>query len=498
MDLKHTTVSPILDRLNAMHLRLLISAATAAALLCFSPPARTQPLNNGNFNVELYQGPVLGSTRVIGLAGAYTAIAEEAIGIPFNPASVANRTHYSVKNFDWDINFTYLKPGLLEGDNFDFDNNKRSFLTDYHIFNYGALIQYKGFGFGLYVRSQVVSFEDKSATPRLYSATLQLGQIDFGYALWKHQIVIGGGLRAGYFSLQEKDVADGERFRTSTLGLEAGAVFRPLRWPFRIAVTAAVPVYGWIDKKFEDATFFLPKGVQTPWEIRVGATYCFCFKKKYNVLPGYLKPKPKKVRKKKARPRPARPVVPPPAPGTPPAKKHAPAEKISAPPPPAGGKPTGNKPTGHEPSIGPSRPAEPPPAESGKAKKPARRRKKPRRGGYYILVSAQMVILGPLKKTIGTDAFFEQIYERTGRGVDVGAHLGVEAEVWRNRLRLRGGGYWEPSRFEHYAGRMHGTFGLELRLFDFKLWGPRSLSLSSSLDLASRYNNVSFSVGFWH
>jgi hypothetical protein len=121
-----------------------------------------------------------------------------------------------------------------------------------------------------------------------------------------------------------------------------------------------------------------------------------------------------------------------------------------------------------------------------------------RRGGFYFLVSAELVLIGPVEKAIGTDAFFEQIYERTGREVNVSARLGVESEVWRRRLRLRAGTYFEPSRFDNHYGRVHGTFGFELRLFDFKAWGPRSLGFSSAVDLASRYSNVSVSLGFWH
>jgi hypothetical protein len=59
-------------------------------------------------------------------------------------------------------------------------------------------------------------------------------------------------------------------------------------------------------------------------------------------------------------------------------------------------------------------------------------------------------------------------------------------------LRVRGGAYLEPSRTG--AGyRLHGTFGLEVRV---PCW-PWDLQVALAADAARMYTNASFSVGFW-
>ncbi len=68
---------------------------------------------------------------------------------------------------------------------------------------------------------------------------------------------------------------------------------------------------------------------------------------------------------------------------------------------------------------------------------------------------------------------------------------------WKpGRLRLRGGTYWEPSRFDGVDGRLHYTFGAELALFQFPLLGEHRLDLSFTGDVAARYRNVGISIGF--
>ena len=66
-----------------------------------------------------------------------------------------------------------------------------------------------------------------------------------------------------------------------------------------------------------------------------------------------------------------------------------------------------------------------------------------------------------------------------------------------NWLRVRGGTYYEPSRYPDIASRAHGTAGVELRLFEFQAWGRRRASLSAAGDWASRYSSVALSLGFW-
>ena len=48
-------------------------------------------IQTSGYTVDLFQGPVLATTRITALGGAYTAIAEGTEGIPFNPAAASFR-----------------------------------------------------------------------------------------------------------------------------------------------------------------------------------------------------------------------------------------------------------------------------------------------------------------------------------------------------------------------------------------------------------------------
>ncbi len=74
---------------------------------------------------------------------------------------------------------------------------------------------------------------------------------------------------------------------------------------------------------------------------------------------------------------------------------------------------------------------------------------------------------------------------------------GFDWEMIPGRFRLRGGSYWEPSRYDGVDGRVHGTFGLELRVFEVDIWGLRRGRITLTGDLARDYSNLGLSVGLW-
>jgi hypothetical protein len=435
-----------------------LTALAASVLLLTCSAARgaePPPLTESDFNIDLFQGPVIGSTRVIGLGGAYAAVSEGAVGIPFNPAAVAHRPYHSRSWFDWDIAFDFLLPGLFQASDFDFDNNGSSTSPDFIVWNLGGMLQFGSFGVGLYFRGQtfeVTAEEQQPASTVERSLTVGLWQIQLsaGYAVLDHQLVLGGGLKAGLFSITEPNT--GTLFQTVAGGGEVGLLYRPKRWPFRLAAAFTSPLAtANTQQQCEEqqncpSGMIMPGGVGLPWEVRVGATYCLS-SRPFNPVPPMQRKKKKKKEQK-------------PAPGTPPSTR--PAESEAEEP---------------EPAPDPDRDY---------------------LGGFYLLVTAELGVTGPLDDAIGIDGYLQQVRETAAESVVLSPRLGVETEVWRRRLRLRAGGYWEPSRFADRSGRMHGTFAFDLRLFDFSLWGEWSIRFASAVDLAVRYSNLSLSLGFWH
>ncbi|MBA3454537.1 MAG: hypothetical protein H0T42_15715 [Deltaproteobacteria bacterium] len=120
------------------------------------------------------------------------------------------------------------------------------------------------------------------------------------------------------------------------------------------------------------------------------------------------------------------------------------------------------------------------------------------RDEHSLTVTTDVLVTGSSPNAFGIEAFGLQQLQRSGRHSALSVRIGAEVEAVPGRLRLRTGSYWEPERFVDQGGRLHFTFGVELRVFEFWLIGTRRGRLSFTGDVASRYRNVAMSVGFWH
>jgi hypothetical protein len=125
-------------------------------------------------------------------------------------------------------------------------------------------------------------------------------------------------------------------------------------------------------------------------------------------------------------------------------------------------------------------------------------------GGYFrdeksVTLAADLIITGSSENAFGLEAFGQHELQRSGRHPSFGVRGGAEYEWLPGRLRVRGGSYWEPNRFVGVPGRLHLTFGIELRVFQFWFWGTmRRGRVSLTSDFAERYRNGGLSIGFWH
>jgi len=124
-------------------------------------------------------------------------------------------------------------------------------------------------------------------------------------------------------------------------------------------------------------------------------------------------------------------------------------------------------------------------------------------GGYWrderaLEIVADVVVTGASDNAFGLESFGRKDLLRSGRHIAISPRVGAEYEWLPGRLRLRLGSYWEPERFVDVGGRLHATFGIEARVFQFKFFGPRRGRITLTGDVAQRYANVGFSVGFWH
>jgi hypothetical protein len=121
-----------------------------------------------------------------------------------------------------------------------------------------------------------------------------------------------------------------------------------------------------------------------------------------------------------------------------------------------------------------------------------------------LLLAADLVIAGHTPGGYGIEAFSRKQLQPSGRNVGVSPRAGVEYEWVPGRFRIRGGTYWEPSRFrdpegDDIDGRIHITLGFDVRVWSFCFWNERyRLRLSATSDGARKYGNGGLSIGFWH
>jgi len=119
----------------------------------------------------------------------------------------------------------------------------------------------------------------------------------------------------------------------------------------------------------------------------------------------------------------------------------------------------------------------------------------------YALIAGEVVVSGPTNDGVGLEGFLRGVRDASGRDVTVSVRLGVELEPWANRLKVRCGGYYEPSRFESGNGRMHATAGFDLHVFDWSVFGlldETAWRLSMVADVAHRYFDWGIGIGVWH
>ena len=111
----------------------------------------------------------------------------------------------------------------------------------------------------------------------------------------------------------------------------------------------------------------------------------------------------------------------------------------------------------------------------------------------YALVSADLIFIGSVSNGIGVRSYLDNKAQASGESAIVAARMGAESEVMPNRLQVRTGAYFEPSRFANSVGRMHWTIGGDVRVTAWWDW-----RINFMADLAPAYQNYALGFGLWH
>ncbi|MBF5041625.1 hypothetical protein FGE12_04440 [Aggregicoccus sp. 17bor-14] len=185
----------------------------------------------------------MGSSRVVGLGGAYVGIAEGAEGFNSNVASVAHRAAKLDRDWDWGFTLSWLAVPFTNPEHKDLDNDGQpdDALEQRQLLG-GVQLQYRGYGLGFTVRNSHAAFcavqgcgsegrIDTSLTTSLLAGGFALGQDDFLMAFG----IYAAEARFGYL---------GETWRYGGTGLAFDFLFRPHGRSYRVGAAVRPEVVG--------------------------------------------------------------------------------------------------------------------------------------------------------------------------------------------------------------------------------------------------------------
>ena len=420
-------------------------------LLCVTRETRAQleegePIANSDFSVDASQGPITGSTRVIGLGGAFVAIAQGAEGTSRNPAAVAVRLPHSWHAWDYNrsIDFgiaswlpqtDFLNSSEAEGETTQVKQDSLLFAS------IAANLYYlrAGIGFAAEGRRQALQRQDSMAglSPTKLRGNFGVFHASLGYGFGQGQVVVGAGPRITGLSLRGTS-GDSDLVSAVGVGTQAGAVVKLNHAQWRVGLVAKSSVNPGTTSDEQpvavddDTELWRPEKVTLPWEVAFGFAYQFGPRSLnlpfVSAVDGVKDDDPKSA--------------------------------------------------------------------------VALRKRYLELSRSYLLVSTELLVVGTTSDSVSLASAIEGTVRRSGEELAWSPRLGVESEVIPHYLTLRAGSYLESGRMRVSDARWHATLGFDVKLFAWDMFGILTdfdeWTFSAAADVAEHYLNTSFSIGIWH
>ncbi|MEM7137692.1 MAG: hypothetical protein AAF500_14005 [Myxococcota bacterium] len=464
------------------------------------------PINTSNYTIDLTRGVVIGTSRVTGLAGAATSLAEGVEGGLQNPAAVAWRGAQWPDWYDYWLALGFTTP-LASGDFYNsgqvFGSSQSFDEEDFFFLIPGVYWQMWNFGIGLTIDAQFITLNgvpdpDTGAADRLRMRFTTF-HIQAGYGFFDGQFIVGAGLRIlrQRASFSDASVeAQSRSLDTLGLGAEVGILIQPhlKRWRLGAALYPQLSTgrrSGGTNSSLGNPgadPFFVPESTTLPTSGSVG--FSIQFGPRPSNVPWisvevFAAEDLARLDERQTR------------------VKEAEAEEL------------------RQARAGPkddlafrermiearyARKYEVIEKQRKELKKAAWavlrnrfRNEWPRR---YHLLTMDLVVTGSLDQAVGIESFAAQTVQRSGEKVTVSPRVGYETEFWPKRMKGRLGTYVEPSRFAATAARVHVTFGLDINVLGWNVFGlwpdDYRWQVSASFDIAAEYQAVSLGIGGWY
>ncbi|MEI9937737.1 MAG: hypothetical protein WDO69_11010 [Pseudomonadota bacterium] len=399
------------------------------ALLCaIATHAQAQTSTAQAKSIETARATIKGSTRFIGLGGAFVAIADDTEGVAINPASAAVRLPYSWDAFSFSFGIDIsIATWLPKNDLFNAPESAGKSGSLFGSFAVLANYRHAGFGVAAEAEQNSASQQAQGFSTKL-AANFGLVRPAVAYGYFDGQLELGAGLRIVGFSLNggQSNVP-----LTAGIGYTAGLIVKPRGQQYRVGAAIEQPINA--ELPGEDGA--APTTVHVPWTAAFGFAYQFG---RRHLNPAFV------TVDERAR--------------------------LDNP--------------GHEPTKGEKKDAEQELLEEYQKDQT-----------WYLLLSTELALIqGGGDVALGSSLALDRPL--------ISPRLGVESEVLPRYLRLRAGSYLELPTTDQGHARLHGTGGVDIKLFEWSIFGlvhPFDYwQLSLAADGAKSYLNTSFSIGFWH
>lgn len=460
--------------------------------------ANGQPIATSEYSLDLFQGPLFAGSRVTGLAGAYVAIAEDVDGDLQNPAAPAVRPFFSYTDFDYWLGFGLTFPADLahmdffnSGSKTQVPNPPNSFV----FFTPAINLQWGELGIGLNLAVQQYALADpEEGQRRGITATIPTIHAQVAHGFEHNQLVLGAGVRFVTMTVSAPDTT-GYLFRSSGPGLEFGMVWKPEHRPIRLGFAYRTPIVtqatysdnllpnengDLIIERSDGTELYLPKAVASPWDLNFGFAVQFGRPLNPRWRPSdeliqrmNLEHQIKVLDLQQAR----RQAL---SSATTSAERKAIDEKFER----------AEETLNRELEL------------LLLQQKTLMEQELTAMNRFYLQIAASMVISGPAENAVGVESLVSQTVNRSGRKTVLSPRVGIEASIVPTILKIRGGSYIEPTRFEGGEERIHATAGLDVRLAVwnvFGLWPDNYMwRLGLGGDAARDYYTWGLTIAGWY
>ncbi|HMA95173.1 MAG TPA: hypothetical protein VKP30_20930 [Polyangiaceae bacterium] len=474
-------------------------------------------IRTSRYSVDLFQGPVIASTRVIGMGGAYVAIAERVEGSFYNPAAPAVRMPWSRGRVDVDGAVGFTSPGTLQRSDFFNSGSDRTNLAtsdpgQFVFMDAEGHLQVDEWGFGAGVQMQQYRLNREIRTTRdartdQLNAQVYVMLAQVARATADGQLIVGLGLRPlslNVANLNPSAIQPPSLFTTRGVGYSAGFLWRPNDAMFRVgasfnsAVTTRVAVA--TDNVAVDANgnhqiaagtadeMYLPEQVTLPWELDLGVAVQFGerpFNPRWIGTGELLRPLRRRIEWRRFERQRKRKRLLDEA-----AQEPGEVERLT-------------RQLDEDDAAAEAADEAELDREKFYANQELKQRER-RMGRWYILVTTSLRLSGAVRNGVGIESFLQRVVDRSGARTVASPHLGLESEVIANWLKLRAGVYGEPTRFDNAnaAPRLHTTVGFEQKIFYWRVFGlfpkDKAWRIQGAADFSERYFGWSAAVGVWY